>query len=196
MFDTVLVATSLIDPLVDGDLRSELESTEQSYYYFQTKDLDNFLNSYYIEADNKLWVEEVEYEQDGLAKPSPLGVRVKSTTKRYSIETTQYVNFYNCFDTTDYFVEIEFKAHVVDGEVKSLKLVKCEKTHQSAILARNANNQLKWERIQSTWEYRLAGRIDAILWKIKRWFINPVERYIYRLRDSVRKQYFDQWKKN
>ena len=50
MFDTINVDRTLLDPLMEAnDFKFELY--DEKYYSFQTKDIENALNEYFIEAD-------------------------------------------------------------------------------------------------------------------------------------------------
>ena len=54
MFDTVLVAKNLLDEVIkDSDII--LEASSDGYYDFQTKDLDNFLTTFFLSVFDPLY---------------------------------------------------------------------------------------------------------------------------------------------
>jgi hypothetical protein len=160
MFDTIVVKQKLIDPLIENekDIKDALkEAIEDDYYYFQTKDLLNFLHYYFIDEDQKLYVQRSTIEAD---EDSKFGIKEIVKPKEFCSDVTQYIEFYDHLGNVgEYSVFITFKAHVVDGEVKSIVLHDIEKTS----IAKQRKHLILREKIEATWEvklYRLLSDIE------------------------------------
>lgn len=160
MFDTIVVRQKLIDPLLEHEkgIKDALkEAIEDDYYYFQTKDLLNFLHYYFIDEDQKFYVERSTIDAD---EDSKFGIKETVKPKEFCSNITQYIEFYDYLGNVgEYTVFITFKAHVVNGEVKSIVLHDIEKTS----IAKQRKHLILREKIEATWEvklYRLLSDIE------------------------------------
>lgn len=191
MYDNFLVHKSVIDPLLEdqGNLKNFLEKHserfsdfggEQDYYYFQTKDLENSLFSYYVKEDNFLYVERGGFlhaawkfpfgekeQEEKLEEPK------KTEIVRENLTTCVY--FYDYFQTDKDSVELEFKAIFINGELDSICVEKLEKESLEIVEARNKKNQEDWNKIEATWQmklFRFLQNIEFKVYKFTRFYSN------------------------
>jgi hypothetical protein len=163
MFDTIVVKQKLIDPLLENEkeIKDALkEAIEDDYYYFQTKDLLNFLHYYFIDEDQKLHVERSTIDAD---EDSKFGIKETVKPKEFCSNVTQYIEFYDHLGNVgEYSVFITFKAHVVNGEVKSIVLHDLEKISIAEQRKEYEEHQKFREKLEATWEVKLYRRLTNI----------------------------------
>ena len=191
MFDTVLVASSLIDEAVKGtDL---IFDPFNGYCDFQTKDLDNSLTTFFIESDGSFYWEKREYEYE----PSVETVNVfrtfgsmKLVGEPQKIEDTRtaYIEFYDFYHTEEERIFVTFLAHVKNGKLtEPISIKRIERTNLAEEAIRNKENGEKWDRIKSTWQWKLASFIFEAKWKIAKFF-RPVTNGLTKLEAHLRAQ--------
>jgi hypothetical protein len=188
MFDTILVKQSLINSLVDEEIKSALQkSVEDDYYHFQTKDLENFLWLYYIEEDLKMYEKKNRIEADENAR---FGVKTISLPKTFSENVTEYIEFYDFLgDVGENSVFITFKAHVLKGEVKSIELLNIEKTPLAQIRDDGKKSIARWEKIRADWNWKVMEFVQKFTWKLEKLILRPLNIYQEKLRKSVIDKY-------
>ena len=197
MFDTVYVAKSLIDELIkDSNILLE---PFKGYYDFQTKDLDNFLTAFYIEADGSFVWEKREYkeretQEDDFIRYAPLEL----VGEPQKIEDTRatYIDFYDVYSTEEERVFITFTAHVKNGKLaEAISIKSIDRTNLKEEQEKFKPQREKWDKVKSSWEWMVAGFISELKWKISRFFhpltksINDLEQ---NLRSKARKKYLDE----
>ncbi len=183
MFDDLYIHKTLLDDVIKKSnlnfdaFQKGVESSDKDFYYFQTKDLYNVLESYYIDTDRKLVLHKQEYElqEEGSVK-SFFGVNLTPVGELQKIEQqdTLYLFFHNCYDTDDDSIYLSFKAHikngVLDGDIKLIS----DETISKKIAEENMRKYSERnEKIQSTiyWKiYRIIDRITYKLSKISNFF--------------------------
>ena len=134
MFDNIICKAPLPLPEDIGELKDLKIIWDEEV--FQTKDLENLLDSYTIHKDGTLTFEEydkewVEYSSEERKKHFTGGyLKVKrqwTTKKTYHGEILFYTNYF-C-ETKDYW--IEFKATFTDSKLSNIELHKFEGTDNS-----------------------------------------------------------------
>jgi hypothetical protein len=197
MFDSIYVAQSLIDNLIkDTDVL--LESFE-GYYDFQTKDLDNFLTAFYIEADGCFVWEKREYKEREKKKSEPEWtppLELVGEPQKIEDTRTTYIDFYDVYSTEEERVFITFTAHVKNGKLaEAISIKSIERTNLKEEQEKFKPQREKWDKVKSSWEWMVAGFISELKWKISRFFhpltksINDLEQ---NLRSKARKKYLDE----
>ena len=191
MFDTIYVKQSLIDPLIDNEIKSALQKgIEGDTYYFQTKDLENFLFCYSIKEDLKLYVEKHVFEQDETAK---FGIKSTIQKQEFCNTITQYIEFYDALGNVgDSNIFITFKAHVINGVVQSIVVHDIEKTPLDKLREQGEKREIRWAKIRADKDFKLADFISRFTWKIEKFYnkiMQPIKTYEAKLRDAVMKRY-------
>jgi hypothetical protein len=137
MFDTIKVETKLpTNKLIQKFLGKDFDLTGFEY---QTKDLDNALLTYTIKKNGDLFVERIEYRD---STPEEKKQDIKTYGKQFGSfrlkvnsriwEKTNHtgdVEFY-AYEKAKQdgrYYSIDYKAHVVKGKVKNIKLVNAER---------------------------------------------------------------------
>lgn len=199
MYDSLLVAKSLLDDLVK-EHNLLLESYE-GYYDFQTKDLDNCLTVFHIEADESFnyvkreykWIEANKEEKfpNNLPHMEPVGDPEFILDKR-----SAYIEFYDSYSTDEDRFFVTFIAHVKDGKlVDPIKIKEIEKTNLKEEAEKHKPHHEKWQKIRASREWIIADFIANIKWKISRFFY-PLTKSIIdfeqNLRSKARKKYLDE----
>lgn len=197
MFDSILVAKSLLDDLVkEHDLL--LEQSE-GYYDFQTKDLDNSLTCFYIQADGSFVWKKQEYkwitkeENPDLKWPisEPVG-----DPEFIPYKNPAYIEFYDLYTTEEDRFFVTFTAHVKDGKlVEPIQLKEIEKTNLKEEAEKSKPHLEKWDKIRASREWRIAEIIRTVRWKINRIFYPLLKRlddFESGLRSKARKKYLDE----
>jgi hypothetical protein len=196
MFDNFLVHKSIIDPLLkdQGNLCEFLEKHserfsefegERAYYYFQTKDLENALFSYYVKEDKFLYLEKGGYLHAAWKLPfeKEEQKQEKQPVQILRENLTTSVYFYDYFETDKDSVELEFKAIFIDGKLDSIFVEKLEKESLEIVEARNKKNQENWAKIEATWEMKVFRFLQNIEFKLYRF-----SRFYGKLKEKLRKQ--------
>jgi hypothetical protein len=187
MYDSINVEKSLIDNLYKEN--KFLTSIDEKYYSFQTKDLDNALNEYFLEADGTLLLKRVQYEvieERDLSRPfSPLFREVGESMENTNISA--YINFYDCFCHEDERLFVTFKAHIANGKLVNISLSEIEMTDLKKEAEYLKIHKQIWDIQTSTWEYKLSRFIFNIKLSIRKFF-SPITRSIEDLEfDLMRK---------
>jgi len=192
MFDTIFIAQSLIEKAVEGS-DVVLESFE-GYHNFQTKDLDNFLTSFYIEDDGSfLWkkqdYEYKEQEPDPTSKRGWMsGLRMVPVGDPQMISDTRsaYIEFYDSYATEKERLFVTFTAHVKNGSlVEPIALKSVERTNLEEERIRTQKIRAEWLNTESTWQWQLATFISGCRWKITK-FLNPFNRRLDTIEKNLR----------
>jgi len=199
MFDGVYVAKSLIDEVLkDTDIKME---SFEGYYDFQTKDLDNVMCSFYIEADGSFCWEKLNQEYipptKGKEKKGRWNIgemREISPPEKIEDTRTAYIEFYDSFVSEIERIFITFKAHVKCGKLQEpISILSIERSNfeQEAIQTKIFNE--KWEKIKKDKRWIIGSAIRDIRYKISRFF-SPISRKIDKLQsnllDSAREKQF------
>ena len=190
MFDTVLVAESLLQEAVKGtDI--VLDSFE-GYCNFQTKDLDNFLTTFFIQADGTFVWEKREYTyvepEFTSTRKWNFGGTLKEVSEPVLVEDTRtaYIEFYDAFNTEEERLFVTFKAHVKNGKLaEPITLLSVERANLKEEAENTKKVREQWERTEATWEWQLATFISNCRWKIQRFF-NPFNRRLDTLEKDLR----------
>lgn len=162
MFDTILANRSIIDPLLKKEWISFMHTNEGDYYYFQTKDLENFLWTYYIEEDKKIYVEKYHFEEDE--------EKFKKTVKQEE-RITANINFYESFTTDTEEIWLEFKATIVRGVLEDIVIDKCETFCLKELAEKNKIADQWRNKREALWEMKLFRLLQTIEWKAQRiWY--------------------------
>jgi hypothetical protein len=153
MFDTILVKASLMEHIINPDYLSSFKESclhENGYYSFQTKDLDNFLNTYYFEDDRKVYLRRYSYSEEEFDS--------NVTFER----VTAYVHFYDSFQTETHHIFYTFKAHLVEGEIKSINVHCIEQDCLFEMNEKAEEHKRKYAFMESTWEMKLFRLLQYI----------------------------------
>jgi hypothetical protein len=197
MFDSVYVAQSLIDDIIkDQDILLE---PFNGYYDFQTKDLDNFLTAFYIEANGSFVWEKRQYKererkQDDVGWIAPL--ELVGDPEKLEDKRAAYIDFYDLYNTEHERVFITFTAHVKDGKLLEPICIKSvERTNLKEEQEKFKPQREKWDKVRASWEWTVASFISDAKWKISRFF-HPLTKLItdleQNLRSKARKKYLDE----
>ena len=189
MFDTVLVASSLIDEAVKGtDLNFE---PCNGYCDFQTKDLDNLLTTFFIEADRTFYWEKREYEYEPpvqtVNKHSTFGsMKLVGEPQKIEDTRTAYIEFYDFYNTKEERIFVAFIAHVKNGKlVEPISIKSIERTNLAEEAIRHKESGEKWDRVRSSWQWKLASFIFEARWKLVKLF-RPLTSSIDKLENDLR----------
>ena len=197
MFDTVYVAQSLIDQLIkDSDILLE---PFEGYYNFQTKDLDNFLTGFFIEADGSFVWEKREYKERERKKDDPKWISpLQLVGEPQKIEDTRtvYIDIYDLYNTEEERVFVTFTAHLKAGKlVEPISIKSIERTNLKEEQEKNKPQHEKWDKVRSSWEWNVAGFISDAKWKISRFF-HPFTKLIsdieLNLRAKAKRRHLDE----
>lgn len=188
MFDSTFVAKELLDPVIAGaTTKLELEVVN-GYYSFQTKDLDNCLTNFYIREDGSFCWEKQEYTH------SVSGDRAWSSAEpvgdpEYIVDTrTAYLDFYDFFHTDHERVYVTFTAHVKKGKLaEPIKIKDIEITNLEEEAIKHKKAREEWNKVTSTWQWRLATCIYDAKLKVRRLFY-PLTKKLDDLDSYLRKE--------
>ncbi len=181
MFDSILVAKSLIDELIkDTDI--VLESSNE-FYDFQTKDLDNSLTTFFIDENgsfywNKLNREYIPPPETNIKKKGYNFGEWREISPPEKVEDTRtaYIEFYDLQTTQEERIFITFIAHVKCGKLaESISIKSVERT----------NLKEEQERFKPSWEWNVACFISTVKWKISRFFY-PLSKLIIDIEQNLR----------
>lgn len=199
MFDSILVAKSLLDDLVQK--HNLLLEQSEGYYDFQTKDLDNSLTCFYIQADGSFVWKKQEYKwfeankekefPNNLPYSEPVG-----DPEFIPYKSPAYIEFYDLYTTEEDRFFVTFIAHVKDGKlVEPIQLKEIEKTNLKEEAEKHKPNIEKWDKIRASREWRIANAIRTVRWKINRIFYpfsKRIDDFESNLRSQARKKYLDE----
>ena len=187
MFDTVLVSQSLIEKAIE-DTDINLVPFE-GYFNFQTKDLDNCLSTFYIQADGKFFFDKQEYIY---SLPVNLDTfeDAHQPSKPLLIEDTRsaYIEFYELYTTDSERVFVTFTAHLKHGLLNEPITIKSvERTNLKDERESQKHHKEHWHKITSTWQWKVATFIfDAKCFTKK--FFRPLTRAIDDFESFLREQ--------
>ena len=195
MFDSILAHESLIYPLVSQYGFELPMSKDKEYFYFQTKDLDNFLTNFFIDADGsfsweKRHQEYIEPTEEEKKKSKFAFGHWKETAPIEKIEDTRtaYIEFYDVFNHEEERIFITFLAHVKKGKlVEPISIKSIERTDLKKEAEETKICQEKWKNVRGTWEWKLCDFYSKIKWKITRFFL-PLSKGIDNIEKSLRKK--------
>lgn len=190
MYDSLLVAESLLSELVKNN-NIGLKSFN-GYYDFQTKDLDNFLTTFFIQEDESFVWEKREYTyvepEFTSTKKWNFGGTLKQVSEPELIEDTRtaYIEFYDIYTTEEERCFITFKAHVKNGKLaEPISLVSIERTNLKEEAEKLKKSREQWSKVEATWEWQLASFISDVRWKVHRFFV-PFTRRLDTLEKDLR----------
>ena len=188
MFDSVFVAKELLDPIIArSSTKLQLEVFD-GYYNFQTKDLDNCLTDFYIKEDGTFYWEKHEYEYNEKASRAWSSMEPAGVPQYVTDTRTAYLNFYDFYHTDTERVFVTFTAHVKEGKLaEPITIKSIEKTdlEEEAIEYKKAREE--WNKVTSTWQWKLATCIYDARWKTKRFFY-PLTKKLDDLDSYLRKE--------
>lgn len=181
MYDSLLVAESLLSELIKNN-NIGLKSFN-GYYDFQTKDLDNFLTTFFIQEDESFVWEKREYTyvepEFTSTKKWRFGGTLKQVGEPELIEDTRtaYIEFYDVYTTEEERCFVTFKAHVKNGKlVEPISLVSIERTDLKKEAEETKKIREQWAKTEDTWQWQLAMFISDTRWKVYRFFVPFIRR--------------------
>ena len=165
----------------------------KGYFNFQTKDLDNFLTNFYIEADGSFFWEKLNQEYvpstDEQKKENRWNfgeMREISPPEKIEDTRTTYIEFYDLFEFKKERIFITFISHVKNGKlVEPISIKSIERTDLEKEAIERKKSQERWANIRSTWEWRMSSLIHELRWKTKRFFL-PLFKQLDSLEQSLR----------
>jgi len=193
MYDSLLISQSLIDKLIEGS-NITLEPFN-GYYNFQTKDLDNSLTNFFIEADGSFAWEKQEYqykevERDLIDERSLLRLAQEPVGDPQMIPDTRttYIDFYDlCVNDKDRLF-VTFTAHVKNGKLAEPIILKSvERTNLEEERASTKKSREQWLKTQDTWEWKLATFIFECKWRVEKLF-RPFKNKLNTIEQKLREQ--------
>lgn len=133
-------------PLPDIDITNTgLSMADLQNGYYQTKDLDNTLDTYCIDLSGKLMIQKYNIDKVEESGNSPFGVRVVREDPYWSPVNGDYViRFYDCWELNEQCndVWVEWQAIIVAGIVQNIKLAKLELSPNAIRKA----DQARWKK--------------------------------------------------
>lgn len=155
MFDTIVIKKSLLENVIPEEFKPFLEGCSDGYLDFQTKDLDNFLHHYYIEDDLQLYIKENYYDNEGM---------IRSDDKK-KVNATQYISYYDLFETKTERIFLTIKSHLVDGILQESVIESIERTNlEQEALEWKKNKEMR-DRQEAQWEMKLFRFLQTCEWK-------------------------------
>jgi len=192
MFDSILVAKSLIDELIkDTDI--VLESSDE-FYDFQTKDLDNSLTTFFIDESGSFYWNKLnrEYipppETDKKKKGYNFGEwREISPPEKIEDTRTTYIEFYDLQTTQEERIFITFIAHVKCGKLaEPISIKEIERTNLKEEAIKTKKYKEQWDNVRGTWQWKTSDLIRNSRWKIGKIFY-PFFRLLDNIENKLRK---------
>ena len=198
MYDSILVSQSLIERATEGtDIKFK---PHQGFCDFQTKDLDNTLNVYYIESDGSFFWKKQEYRWIDPVLSNPTNRKynfghMEPVGEPEMIEDTRtaYIDFYDLYATEFERIFVTFTAHVKCGKlIEPIAIKSIERTNLVEEAEETKKIREKWKKVEATWQWRVASAIQEIKWFFMKWSrpftsrLNELER---NLREQARKMY-------
>jgi hypothetical protein len=191
MYDSLIIDQSLIAKAVEGtDIVLE---PFKGYHNFQTKDLDNFLTTFFIQADGSFVWEKREYKyvdpEFTSTKKWNFGHLKEVSEPEMIVDTrTAYIEFYDSYATNEERIFVTFKAHVKDGRLaEPITLLSVERTNLKKEAEEFKKAREKWNKTEDTWQWQLATFISNCRWKVQRFF-NPFSRKLDTIEKNLRDQ--------
>jgi len=167
MFDTLRVHKSLLSKLVEEN-KLELKY-EEDYYDFQTKDLENLLELYFLEENKKLILLEQKYklipEEERSNKPFAPYMEEDGEPVRVESTFTGYIQFYDFYDTDVERIFVTFRAHVVDGNLnEDIEVLNIERMDLRAQAEQAKEARKFWDAVHDTWQWQVLKYIRSVKW--------------------------------
>lgn len=172
MFDTIVIKKSLLENVIPEEFKPFLEGCSDGYLDFQTKDLDNFLNYYYIEEDLQLYCKKYNYAEEKLSSKEKINV-------------TQYISYYDLFETKTERIFLTIKCHVVDGILQESVLESVEKTNLEEEALEFKKTKEKRDKQEAQWEMKLFRFLQNCEWKWHQFTYKLSNRY-YKFKTYLR----------
>lgn len=191
MFDNLRVAESLLKKAIEGtDLVLE---PYDGYCNFQTKDLDNCLTNFCVLSDNSFVWEKQEYRYEEPSSSSEKKWNFGTSDPVGPLELVQdlrsaYISFYDFYDNDQERIFVTFKAHVDKGYlVDPIVIEKVERTDLKKEAEQFKRTRELWNKIERTWEWRLAHFIINARWRIVK-LVRPFTRKLDALENALRER--------
>ena len=166
MFDTIVIKKSLLENVIPEEFKPFLEGCSDGYLDFQTKDLDNFLNYYYLEEDLQLYCKKYIYGEERMSEKEKINV-------------TQYISYYDLFETKTERIFLTIKCHLVDGILHESVIESIERTNLEEEAIEWKKNKEMRARQEAQWEMKLFRFLQNFEW---RW-----HRLTYKLNNKYNK---------
>lgn len=171
MFDSVFVAKELLDPIIAISTTELQLEVVDGYYSFQTKDLDNCLTNFYIKNDESFYWEKQEYVHNETASRAWSSMEPVGDPQYVSDTRTAYLNFYDFYHTDNERIFVTFTAHIKEGRLaEPIAIKSIEKTDLEEEAIKHKKAREEWNKVTSTWQWKLATCIHDARWKTKRFF--------------------------
>lgn len=189
MYDNLLLAQSLIEKAVEGT--DIILHPFNGYCDFQTKDLDNSLTTFFIQADGSfVWEKRVyTYKEPEFSSTRKWNFGSLETVGEPEIVVdtrSAYISFYDFYNTKEERVFVTFKAHVKNGKlVEPITIESIERTNLKEESEKTKKIREQWNKIEDTWEWWLASVISEYRWKVTR-FLNPFKRRLDDIEKNLR----------
>ena len=189
MYDSILVAQSLIEKAVQGT--DIILHPFNGYCDFQTKDLDNSLTTFFIQADGSfVWEKrEYTYKEPEFTSNRKWNYGSLETVGEPEIVVdtrSAYISFYDFYNTTEERLFVTFKAHVKNGKlVEPITIESIERTNLKEEAEKTKKIREQWNKTEDTWEWWLAQIISEARWKVTR-FLNPFKRRLDDIEKNLR----------
>ena len=191
MYDSLLVSQSLLDDVCkSNDLNLKPFG---GFYDFQTKDLDNSLTVFYLQEDGsfvykKQDYEYVEPEEDPDKKWNFGHLAPVGASEMVVDDRNAYIDFYDLYNTETERVFVTFTAHLKNGKLlEPISVKSIERTNIEEEAERFKKGREQWDKIQNTWQWRLASFISNTSWKFVSFF-RPLSLGLSRLETNLRQQ--------
>jgi hypothetical protein len=155
MFDTIFIKKSLLENVIPEEFEPFLGGCSNGYLDFQTKDLDNFLNYYYIEEDLQLYCKRYKYDEECLSEKEKINV-------------TQYISYYDFFETKTERIFLTIKSHVVDGVLYGSEIESIERTNLEEEAIELKKSRERHAKREALWEMKLFRFLQTCEWKWSR----------------------------
>lgn len=196
MYDNFFCAKSLIKNITEGNdisIKDFEGYSKDDYFFFQTKDLDNSLACFYLEEDGTFLFKKQEYKYVPPDPEKKIGLlnmgHMEPVGEPEMIKDTRncYVDFYDFYTTEEERVFVTFTAHVKDGKlVEPISIKNVERTNLAEEKERHKKIEERWNKIRSTWQYKLLTFIGNVRSKINR-LTYPLTMRLYRFEEYLRK---------
>lgn len=189
MYDSILVAQSLIEKAVEGT--DIILHPFNGYCDFQTKDLDNSLTTFFIQADGSfVWEKRVyRYKEPEFTSNRKWNFGSLETVGEPEIVVdtrSAYISFYDFYNTKEERAFVTFKAHVKNGKlVEPITIESIERTNLKEESEKTKKIRDQWNKTEDTWEWWLAQIISEYRWKVTR-FLNPFKRRLDDIEKNLR----------
>ena len=190
MFDTINVKKNLIDNVLkEHNFKNfeEYNNYERDYYNFQTKNLDNCLQEYYLEEDGTFLLGVQEYEIAKITEKNKFPfMQPVGEVKKQPTTINSYIDFYDGYNTDHEYIWVTFSAHIEDGKlVKDITVKNIERTNLAEERCRNHKATLYWNAVKSTWQWKLTCLIDTIRFKFNSLFVHPITKTLDKVQKAL-----------